>query len=99
MFGGHLNKDAFISLVCQQSRSGRGVDSRWVCQMLCIVKSTAIKVMADLEKEGTVTKTEIPWRTNAKKFYYYPTDRAWKDYHAKLYRAGYLSYMRAMMRA
>jgi predicted transcriptional regulator len=62
-----------------------------------IARSTALTRLEDMVKEGLMTRTEVSWRSNALKFYYYPTDKVWTDYHAKLFRAGYLRYMRSMM--
>lgn len=97
MFNGSLNRDAFMTMFCQQSRSGRGVDSRWVQTILSVSKSTAIAQMRALEVEGLVLRTEHAWRSNALKFWYYPSDCIWADYHAKLFRAGYNAYLKSMM--
>lgn len=99
MFGGALNRDAFISMMCQQSRAGRGVTAQWTMQILGVKKTKALEVLAKLASEGVLSKTEITWRSNAKKFYFYPSDAIWTRYHAKEFRDGYLQYMAAMMRA
>lgn len=99
MFTGALNENAFRTIICQQCRAGQGVTARWAMQMLGCSKSTALAILEKYVKSELLTKTEMSWRSNAKKFYYYPTDKVWDDYHAKLFRAGYLAYMRKMMEA
>lgn len=99
MFSGALNEDAFKTLLCHQCRAGRGVTARWAMQVLGCSKSTALSVLAKYVEMEVLTITPISYRSNAIKFYYYPTDEIWTAYHAKLFRAGYNSYMRAMMEA
>lgn len=97
MFNGALNEDAFKTILCQQCRAGQGVTARWAMQMLGCTKKTALVVLDKYVTDKHLVKTEMSWRSNAKKFYFYPTDSVWKDYHAKLFRVGYLRYMRSMM--
>jgi len=99
MFGGALNEDAFKAIVCQQSRAGQGITARWAMQMLGVSKATALRILDDYVAKDLLTKTEISYRSNAKKFFFYPTEKVWADYKKKLFRAGYLTYMRAMMEA
>lgn len=97
MFNDALNEDAFKTILCQQCRAGQGITARWAMQLLGVSKSTVLSLLDKYVDSGLLVKTEISWRTNAKKFYFYPTDSVWKDYYAKYFLVGYLRYMRAMM--
>lgn len=99
MFNSVLNKDAFISMCCQESRAGQGVTTRWAMVILQVSKGTVIKTLDSLVSEGVLEKQELPWRSNSVKFYYYPTQNTWNNYFAKVYRDGYNTYLRAMMQA
>jgi len=97
MFQGILNKNVFLSIVCQQSRAGQGVTGRWATQMLGCTKPSALATLDGLVDTGELERVELPWRSNANIHYYTPTKKTWEAYHSKQFRDDYLLYMRSMV--
>jgi len=99
MYGGLLNKAVFLHLVCQKSRQGSGVSARWVSGLMQVCKSTALTHLEQLCDDGDLVRDELPWRTNAKKFFFRPSARTEANWLAGVYKPDYLVWIRAMMEA
>jgi len=99
MLGGLLNKSVFLTLVCQRDRQGRAIDTRWVRELCGVSKSTALLHLQKMVDEGELIKDVLPWRANAKKFRYHPSERTMFEYLQKVFINDYRTYMQAMMEA
>lgn len=97
MFGGLLTKATFLHLICQKSRQGGGIDARWTATLFSVAKKTALEHLQQLVDDGDIIRDEIPWRTNAKKFYFRPSPRTELNYRNHVYITDYRIWMNAMM--